>query len=70
MVAKLYLDTANLVWNGHPVGGVGEIMKFLEALPTSEHMVDAVDAQPIPSKRFSKTSKLLLVSILPMNNKI
>lgn len=45
---KLYLDSAQLVWNGGGVDGAGGIVKFLENLPTTDHTIQSVDAQPIP----------------------
>ena len=47
VLAKLYLESATLVWNGNAVNGAANITKFMENLPTSVHLVDALDAQPI-----------------------
>ena len=41
------MDTATLIWNGTSVVGNTEIQKFLEKLPTSEHNIMCLDAQPI-----------------------
>lgn len=41
------MDTALLVWNGTGSVGKDQIQKFLEALPTSQHTVNSLDAQPV-----------------------
>jgi len=41
------MDTAVLVWNGTSVFGCSEIQQFLEKLPSSEHHVISLDAQPM-----------------------
>lgn len=46
-VSKLYLDKANLVWNGNAVSGVEAILKWFDHLPASEHIIEGLDAQPI-----------------------
>ena len=43
---KLYEDKAEAVWNGNYLKGKEAIMKFFEDLPTSEHKLDSLDAQP------------------------
>ncbi len=48
LVGRLYMDAATLVWNGNAVNGQEAVQKFYEALPTSEHTIDAIDAQPVP----------------------
>ena len=47
---KLYLETGMFVWNGNAVSGHKEIADFLDSLPSSEHSVEMLDAQPILSK--------------------
>lgn len=41
------MDTAVLVWNGTSVFGCSEVQQFLEKLPSSEHHVISLDAQPM-----------------------
>lgn len=47
LIARLYLDTASLIWNGNGVEGKDSIQKFWTDLPPSEHTVFTLDAQPI-----------------------
>ena len=47
LLSKLYMETAVLVWNGSSVTGNTEIQAFLEKLPSSEHTIVSLDAQPI-----------------------
>ena len=42
----MYLDTAQLIWNGNVVVGKDNISKFLQDLPVSEFKVESYDAQP------------------------
>ncbi len=44
---KLYLDTAQLLWNGNAVQNKDNISKFLAELPTSEFQVQSLDTQPL-----------------------
>ncbi|KAL1502337.1 hypothetical protein ABEB36_007492 [Hypothenemus hampei] len=46
-IAKLYLDTGVLSWNGNGVKGNEQIQKFIIDLPTSDHTLVTLDAQPI-----------------------
>ncbi|XP_026734606.1 NTF2-related export protein [Trichoplusia ni] len=47
LTSKLYLDTGLLVWNGNGISGNDKIQKFLLDLPTSNHVLKTLDAQPI-----------------------
>ncbi|KAL3880197.1 hypothetical protein ACJMK2_032459 [Sinanodonta woodiana] len=47
LLAKLYMDTAKLVWNGNPADGKEAILKFFENLPSSEHKIDSLDCHPL-----------------------
>ncbi|CAH0578101.1 unnamed protein product [Chrysodeixis includens] len=47
LTSKLYLDTALLVWNGNGITGSDKIQKFLMELPSSNHVLKTLDAQPI-----------------------
>ena len=49
-LSKLYLDSGTLVWNGNSVTGAEAIQAFLEKLPSSEHTVICLDAQPVSSE--------------------
>ncbi|CAM1154318.1 NXT2 (predicted) [Pycnogonum litorale] len=46
-LSKMYSDEAVLIWNGNGVKGKEAINKFLEELPSSEHSLQCLDAQPI-----------------------
>ncbi|ESN93340.1 hypothetical protein HELRODRAFT_88960 [Helobdella robusta] len=47
IVSKLYSVDAKLIWEGNAVVGLDSIAKFHENLPTSLHVVETIDAQPI-----------------------
>jgi len=44
------MDNATLIWNGNGVTGKDSIQKFWMDLPSSEHTVITLDAQPITGK--------------------
>lgn len=46
----MYMDTASLMWNGNGVAGKDSIQKFWTDLPSSEHSITTLDAQPITGK--------------------
>ncbi|CAD7012077.1 NTF2-related export protein [Ceratitis capitata] len=46
-MGRLYLDNGLLVWNGNGSSGKDNIQKYLIDLPTSEHTITTLDAQPI-----------------------
>lgn len=47
-IGKLYLDSANLFWNGNKMTGPAEIQQFfLDKVPTTEHILTSLDAQPV-----------------------
>lgn len=46
-MSRLYLDTGLLAWNGNESIGNEKIQKYFQELPTSEHVVNTLDAQPI-----------------------
>ncbi|XP_057341967.1 NTF2-related export protein [Microplitis mediator] len=48
-IARLYLDTAQLIWNGNGIEGKEEIQKFWISLPVSNHSISSLDAQPVTS---------------------
>ncbi|CAG9855618.1 unnamed protein product [Phyllotreta striolata] len=47
LLSRLYLDTGLLSWNGNGVTGNENILKFVIELPTSEHTINTLDAQPV-----------------------
>ncbi|KAF5286729.1 hypothetical protein FQR65_LT12462 [Abscondita terminalis] len=47
LISKLYLDTGLLTWNGNGITGNERIQKFYLDLPSSEHTLMTLDAQPI-----------------------
>lgn len=46
-MGRLYLDNGVFVWNGNGVSGQENIQKFFIELPTTEHTLSTLDAQPI-----------------------
>lgn len=46
-MSKLYLDSGLLVWNGNGITGNERIQKFFIDLPTSNHTIITLDAQPV-----------------------
>ncbi|KAL4230517.1 NTF2-related export protein 2 [Mactra antiquata] len=48
LLAKLYQETAEEIWNGNVHKGKDEILKTLGELPATEHKVESLDCQPIP----------------------
>ncbi|XP_034254822.1 NTF2-related export protein [Thrips palmi] len=59
-LSRHYMDTALLVWNGTGSVGKDQIQKFLEALPTSQHTVNSLDAQPVMEEAVSGQFTLLI----------
>ncbi|XP_037086836.1 NTF2-related export protein 2-like [Pollicipes pollicipes] len=59
-LAKLYLDTGMLVWNGNSVAGSEAIQTFLEKLPTSEHNISCMDAHPISDVAVGAQTTILM----------
>nr|CAI5864035.1 unnamed protein product [Callosobruchus analis] len=47
LISRLYLDTGLLSWNGNGVTGNQNILKFMIDLPTTDHSITTLDAQPI-----------------------
>lgn len=46
-MCRLYLDNGLLVWNGNGATGKDNIQKYFQDLPSSEHSITTLDAQPI-----------------------
>jgi NTF2-related export protein 1/2 len=59
-VSKLYLENATFVWNGNASIGKDNIQKFFQELPSSEHQMTTVDAQPIIDNTVSQTFTFLV----------
>ncbi|XP_046997649.1 NTF2-related export protein [Schistocerca americana] len=47
LMSKYYLDTGILSWNGNGTVGKDQIQKFYEQLPSTEHRLTSLDAQPV-----------------------
>lgn len=62
VVAKLYDDSANLVWDGNAVVGKDGIVKFHESLPSSVHTVECIDAQPVGAFITGGQSSILVMT--------
>lgn len=43
----MYMDNGILVWNGNGTNGKDTIQQYLLELPSSEHTISTLDAQPI-----------------------
>lgn len=50
LMSRLYMDTAILIWNGNGIEGKDQIQNFWTELPSSDHSVITLDAQPITGK--------------------
>uniref|UniRef100_A0A1B0AN26 Nuclear transport factor 2 domain-containing protein n=1 Tax=Glossina palpalis gambiensis TaxID=67801 RepID=A0A1B0AN26_9MUSC len=46
-MSRLYLGNGLFVWNGNGAHGKDNIQKYFIELPTSEHIISTVDAQPL-----------------------
>ncbi|XP_065368221.1 NTF2-related export protein [Calliphora vicina] len=44
---RLYLDNGLFVWNGNGASGKDNIQKYFIELPSTEHTISTLDAQPI-----------------------
>lgn len=49
-MARYYHDTALLIWNGNGIEGKDAIQNFWTELPTSDHSVITLDAQPVEGR--------------------
>ena len=52
-MSRLYMDTAILIWNGNGIEGKDQIQNFWTELPSSDHSVITLDAQPITGMHFN-----------------
>ncbi|XP_051163495.1 NTF2-related export protein [Leptopilina boulardi] len=60
LISKLYLDTATMIWNGNGVDGKDAIQKFWIELPSSDHNIITLDAQPITGPAVANQLTFLL----------
>lgn len=52
---KLFMDEALFVYNGNGFSGNEEIAKFITKMPSTEHFLTTVDAQPILDSSAGRT---------------
>lgn len=60
-LSRLYLDNAIAIWNGNGITGRENIQKFFQDLPTTEHTVTTLDAQPVIDEAVSNQNTLLIM---------
>lgn len=60
-ISRLYLDSAIAVWNGNGTTGKDEIQKFFQELPSTEHKITTLDAQPVIDEATSNQKTLLIM---------
>lgn len=59
-MSRMYLDTGLLVWNGTEAAGKDNIQKYFQDLPSSEHSMTTLDAQPIIDDSVSMQPTILI----------
>uniref|UniRef100_A0A336MKH1 NTF2-related export protein n=1 Tax=Culicoides sonorensis TaxID=179676 RepID=A0A336MKH1_CULSO len=59
-ISRLYLDNGLLTWNGNGSAGKESIEKFLQELPSSEHTVSTLDAQPVIDEAVGAQQTLII----------
>jgi len=59
-MSRLYLDNGLLVWNGNGASGKDNIQKYFQDLPTTEHSLTTLDAQPIVDEAVSQQLTYLI----------
>lgn len=60
-MSRLYLDSAILAWNGNGTNGKENIQKFFLELPSTEHSIATLDAQPVNDEATSNQKTLLVM---------
>lgn len=60
-ISRLYLDNAIAVWNGNGTTGKENIQNFIQGLPSTEHTVTTLDAQPVIDDALSNQKTLLIM---------
>lgn len=61
-ISRLYLDNAICVWNGNGTTGKENIQKFIQELPSTEHSITTLDAQPVIDEIANQNTMLIMVS--------
>lgn len=54
------MDNGLLTWNGNGAAGKESIEKFLQELPSSEHTISTLDAQPVIDEAVGSQQTLLI----------
>lgn len=60
-MSRLYMDNAIAVWNGNGTTGKDDIQKFYQELPTTDHTITTLDAQPVIDESTSNQKTLLIM---------
>lgn len=55
------MDNAIAVWNGNGTTGKDDIQKFFHELPTTDHTITTLDAQPVIDEASSNQKTLLIM---------
>lgn len=62
-MSRLYLENGIAVWNGNGTTGKENIQKYFLELPSTEHSITTLDAQPIiADDTLNQTTLLVMVS--------
>lgn len=61
-MSRLYLDNGIMVWNGNGTTGKDNIQKYFQELPTTEHSVTVIDAQPIVDEATLNQKTILVMT--------
>lgn len=59
-MARLYLDTGVLVWNGNVSLGKDNVQTYFQNLPSSHHTIVTLDSHPIVDDSISNQPTLLV----------
>lgn len=60
-ISRLYLENSIAVWNGNGINGKENIQNFIQGLPSTEHTVTTLDAQPVIDDAISNQKTLLIM---------
>lgn len=55
------MDNAIAIWNGNASTGKENIQKYFQDLPTTEHTITTLDAQPVIDEAVSNQKTLLIM---------
>eukprot|EP00099_Drosophila_melanogaster_P020372 NP_611833.1 NTF2-related export protein 1, isoform A [Drosophila melanogaster] len=61
-IGRLYLDNATLSWNGNGAIGRQMIESYFQELPSSNHQLNTLDAQPIVDQAVSNQLAYLIMA--------